>query len=262
MVKNVRIGSDPEFFIRNNNGKFISSIGIIPGVKNSAVQMKGLPDGFKSQIDNVLGEFNIPPVTSRQDLIDNMQKAKDWFNDFLHAKGLHVYNAASAVYEEDQLQTKESQEIGCDPDINCWTEQWNHKPEEYFSGLRTSGCHFHIGYDEPNVDDNFDLMCACDIMLGVPSILIDTDTERRQYYGKAGSFRHQKWGAEYRVLSGYFLSSPKLVGWCYDQLMRAVELVNSGQKLSPFGYDVQQIINENEVERAKEFCKQWQIELP
>lgn len=265
-VSNITIGADPEFFIKSKkDGKFISSIGIIPGVKKGAVPMEGLPKGFASQIDNVLGEYNIPPVKSKEEFSNSIKDALNWFNKFLENKELEVHCAASARYNEDQLASDEAKEIGCDPSLNCWTEQLQERPEVFAGNLRTAGTHIHIGYEDRNIDTNYDLMCACDMFLGVPSILIDTDTERREYYGKAGDFRHTKYGCEYRVLSGLFTKSKELTDWCYDQTMQAIDYVNSGKTFvneQELGQRVQNIINNNDTADALAFCKEYNINLP
>lgn len=49
--------------------------------------------------------------------------------------------------------------------------------------------HIHIGYDNPTIDFSKLLIRYMDMYLGVPSVLIDTDVNRRKYYGNAGSFR-------------------------------------------------------------------------
>lgn len=262
-VENVTIGADPELFIKNKKtGDYISAIGIIPGKKKDAVHMEGLPEGFACQIDNVLGEYNIPPVTTKEDFVQAIESAKEWFNNFLADRDLEIECAASARYDKDQLKSKEASEIGCDPSLSCWTENLTERPECFEGNLRTAGTHIHIGYKDKDINTNFDLMCACDIFLGVPSILIDRDTERRQYYGKPGDFRHTSYGCEYRVLSGLFTKSPIYTNWIYEQTMKAIDFVNKGKLDISIGDEVQRIINDNDIAAAVHFCDEYSIVIP
>lgn len=263
-VKNVTIGADPELFIKDKvSGKFVSAIGIIPGEKKKAVQMEGLPAGYKSQIDNVLGEYNIPPVTNKKDFIESFLKANEWFSNFLGDRNMTIENRASAIYDEDQLTDPKAKEIGCDPSFNCWTEQLTETPEKFEGRLRTAGTHIHIGYEGKNIDTNFDLMQACDVFLGLPSILIDTDAERRKYYGQPGDFRHTDYGCEYRVLSGLFTKNEEYTGWVWDQVMRAIDFVNNNEPFNPeVGINVMTIVKKNDIEMAKKICASLNIIIP
>ena len=65
--KNITIGSDPEFFVQNKDGKLISSIGVIDGTKDIPKRLKFLGNGFAIQKDNVLGEFKYLTGTVQRD---------------------------------------------------------------------------------------------------------------------------------------------------------------------------------------------------
>ena len=52
-------GCDPEFFLKDKTGKFISAIGLVGGSKE---EPKAIGNGCFVQEDNVAVEFNIPPV--------------------------------------------------------------------------------------------------------------------------------------------------------------------------------------------------------
>ena len=61
------IGSDPELFLFNTKtGKIVSAIDKIPGYK-FCPYTEGLPEGFGLQTDNILAEFNIPPVIGTEE---------------------------------------------------------------------------------------------------------------------------------------------------------------------------------------------------
>lgn len=96
-------------------------------------------------------------------------------------------------------------------------------------------------------------MKYCDLTLGLPSVFIDTDTERRKLYGKAGCFRMQRWGAEYRTLSSRMLQDDALDS-LYDGIERAVLLFNEEIPL-PESNLIQRCINNSDQVLAKHIIK-------
>lgn len=84
MLDNIyTIGSDPELFIFNNKTKkVVSAIDKIPGCKEEPYT-ENLPDGFGLQTDNILAEFNIPPVTSEDKFIHNIEFMKNYIDNIV-----------------------------------------------------------------------------------------------------------------------------------------------------------------------------------
>lgn len=83
----------------------------------------------------------------------------------------------------------------CDPDYCIYTEKQNEKPKDAdTTNIRSAGFHIHVGYDNPEVDRSLRLLFYLDAYLGLPSILIDKDVQRRTLYGKAGCFRLTDYG--------------------------------------------------------------------
>lgn len=262
-IQNYLIGSDPELFIKDNNNKIISSIGLIPGVKGEAHVPEGMSKGYGLQVDNILAEFNIPPTNDKVAFIKSMNQMKDFIDSFVKKKNPNygIYCYGSAIVEDDQLQSDEAKEFGCSPDYNAWTEDVNPKPDGESTNLRTTGCHFHIGYDNPDIELSVELVKILDMYLGVPSILIDPDDRRRQLYGKAGCFRITSYGVEYRTLSGYFISSDELIGYCFDQIVKAIEFFNMGGKVTEDKLDILECINNNNKEVAQKLVTKYQLNL-
>ena len=82
-IDNFTVGSDPELFIINEKtGKVVSSIGLIPGVKGEPWVGSDMPSGFGLETDNILAEFNIPPVTDCDNFVNNIQYMKDYDTSF------------------------------------------------------------------------------------------------------------------------------------------------------------------------------------
>ena len=261
----ITIGADPELFIINEKtNDVVSSIGLIPGEKGKPFEPKGYKKGFGIETDNILAEFNIPPASSADEFVNNITLMKNYINDYVKNinPDLGIQCIASRMVNKDQLQSKEAKLFGCDPDYNAYTEDVNPRPEGAKTNLRSAGFHVHVGYDNKNVRRSLKIVKMLDIFLGVPSVLLDKDTKRRSLYGKAGSFRLQPWGVEYRVLSSFMMSTPELTRFVYDQTFAAVR---SGELfLNGIGnrVDIQKIINENDTETAQHVCDLLGFMLP
>ena len=263
-ISNVTIGTDPELFIYDSfQNKVISSIGIIPGEKGRAFKPKGFKKGFGLQIDNILAEFNIPPVTSKEEFVNNICKMKDYIDKFVKTINPNYTILCKASYrvDEDQLQSPEAKLFGCCPDYNVYTERVNEAPQGECTNLRTTGTHIHVGYNNPDIETSLTLIRMMDVFLGIPSVVLDTDVDRRSLYGKAGCFRITPYGFEYRTLSGYFISSTSLMEFLYDQTMKCIESYNKGD-FSVLSLDhnlVQDIINKGDTNKAKEIIKKYNL---
>lgn len=103
------------------------------------------------------------------------------------------------------------------------------------------------------------LVQACDLIVGLPAVLIDRDPRqiwRRKLlgYGKAGEFREQKHGFEYRTLGPWPLTHPILAWWANAMVREALNLVLNDIDLAIKEkvkmLDVANAINTNSLERA------------
>ena len=114
-IDSFTVGSDPELFIINEKtGKVVSSIGLIPGVKREPWVGSDMPSGFGLETDNILAEFNIPPVTDCDNFVNNIQYMKDYITKYVKAKNpdLGIRCIASQVVDASQLQSEEAQLFG------------------------------------------------------------------------------------------------------------------------------------------------------
>ena len=82
----------------------------------------------------------------------------------------------------------------CDPDFCIYTGTVNEPGKLGKTTLRSSGFHIHIGYEQCNIDTSLAMLQYIDAFVGIPSIIYDTDAERRKLYGKAGCFRLCEYG--------------------------------------------------------------------
>lgn len=260
-LDNITIGSDPELFIINKNtGKVVSSIGLIPGEKGNAWRGDDMPAGFGLETDNIVAEFNIPPVTNMQSFVNNIEYMKNYIKKFVSDKNkdLGIKCSASELVDPEQLNSKQAKLFGCDVDYNAWTESANPKPEGNRTNLRSCGFHIHIGYDTPNIDTSLRLVKYLDTYLGLPSLFMDNDTRRRSLYGKAGCFRLTSYGVEYRVLSSAMMRDERTLRIVWSYLSRAIrEARNDGPYID--GETIQNIINNNNIELAKKALNSYGI---
>ena len=260
---NLTVGSDPEFFITNKEGKLVSSIGVIEGTKYDPQKLALLGAGFAIQTDNVLGEFNIPCSTTAHEAANSIAIMKAYISGFLSGKDLLPKYVASSTFDKSELNSAEARMFGCSPDYNAWTEDVNLKPDGNSTRLRSAGCHFHVGYDSPGEEESINVIKALDLFLGVPSILIDSDTKRRSLYGKSGCFRFCAFGCEYRTMSGFMLSSNELTKWCFDQIFIAMDFLNKNgiDEIQSDSELIQEAINDGNSEIAYALIEKYGINL-
>lgn len=88
--------------------------------------------------------------------------------------------------------------------------------------------HIHIGYlnkgEESNITDIENIVKVMDLLLGVQSVLLDMDKERRILYGKAGCFRFKPYGLEYRTLSNFWTLFDDRIKWAFENSILSVNI--------------------------------------
>lgn len=251
----MRLGADPEVFLQNEHGKFISSIGLIGGSKHAPKQCFGLPDGFTLQEDNVALEFGIPPASTANEFVSHIRAV---LHNGKITTGLKFSGLSCVIFPEDQMQTPEAFVFGCEPDYNAWSKKVNEKPDPPHPFMRSAGGHVHI---EAKLDP-IDVIRACDLFLGVPSILMDKGEERRKLYGKAGAFRPKSYGVEYRTLSNFWIFDEQLIRWVWRNTKRALNDVIEypGGNEGSLGMDIQRCINTGDKRLAHKLVKDFDLE--
>lgn len=259
LVDEVLIGSDPELFLWSESlNKFIPVCGLVGGTKESPLPITD--KGHALQEDNVAVEFCIPPCNNAKDFIDNINFVKNYLNDtILKPLDLITKCVASARFTAEQLDSIQAQTFGCDPDYNAWTMEQN-TVDKSDPALRTAAAHIHVGYKHPNVDTSLLIIQAMDLFLGIQSVLLDPDTERRKMYGKAGSYRFKIYGVEGRILSNFWLENDKLIKWAFDNTMKAIDFVNTGGIITN-PEDIIKCINTCNKDMAYEILDDYHIEI-
>jgi hypothetical protein len=255
----MRLGSDPEIFLQGRkDGQFKSIIGKIKADKWNPRQIEGMPQGFTLQEDNVALEFGVPPAASRDEFVRNIRGVL--LAGLKHLPGEKFSKLSCTIFPKEEMEHPSAHVFGCEPDFNAWTKQENGKPQPPHPFMRSAGGHVHI---ETKLN-RYNVIRACDLFLGVPSVLMDNGTERRALYGKAGAFRPKSYGAEYRTLSNFWIFKPKLIEWVWDNAERAVNLAakfEEAKKLIEDKDGIQQCINTGDKALAEQLCKKFDLEV-
>lgn len=256
--KIVLIGSDPELFV-GRQGVVDFAIGRVGGSKDVPRPV----DFGALQEDNVLLEYNIDPAASLEAFKHNMLAVLEQGRQVIAEHGLDVIMGLSShVFDINKLDEAGDAAwiFGCEPDHNGWTGEMNEFPTDVNPLLRTAGGHLHIGYshiEDVSFEKSSNIIKMCDYLMGLPSVLLDPDDQRKQLYGKAGACRYKSYGPEYRSLSNFWLKNDELLTWAYTNARASYErLEDLGRFEALFnGDEVQRIINTNDKFAAEAACR-------
>lgn len=262
----ITVGADVEVVLRDKGNNLVSSIGLIGGDKHFPFVV---PNG-NLQEDNVLAEFAIDPVEDKVSFVNNISSVLNSLKAKIEPMKLGYHVEASAVFPKEQLQHPLAQQFGCEPDFNAWTGKQNPRPLPSKVGdLRTCGGHIHVGFEfDPEADPKAqaELIQWMDVYLGLASVVLDEDTERRKVYGKAGAFRPKEYGVEYRVLSNFWIKSKELTEYVYDQTYLAYERYLNEKMIDRLGMRDQQAmagcINSGDASAARMYMSYFGVRLP
>lgn len=224
----LKVGTDAEFFLRNKNGSPVPVVGLLGGTKENPKPVPELGEGFAVQEDNVMPEVNIPAAADSASFVRDCGLIIAHLTNEMSRRDLVLDISGSAFFVPDLLQSLQAQTFGCQPDLNAHLRGENVIDRDNVllvkHGLRTAAAHVHLSFNvdgkAPPKGDNLirePIVMMCDFAYGLPSVLLDEDTLRRQLYGKAGSFRSKDYGIESRVMSNWWLRSPEYIKWVFDQ---------------------------------------------
>jgi hypothetical protein len=252
-MQSVTIGADIELFICDKQDNLLSAIDIIKATKDKPKQFK---NGAIFH-DNVAAEFNMLAHTNRTKFKRNIVSMMRRIQHAIAPNKLTTIS--SAKFPDNLLDNDEAREFGCNPDYDAWRKVRNEVPSgAAYSNFRSVGGHVHVGHPNlQSVDGITNVIRVMDILLGIPSIILDkTDgtEERRQLYGQAGSFRKTSYGVEYRTLSSFWVASGPLMDFVWDMAIIAAEIQLSHKSLSLIGRlgadNIPNIINNHDYDEA------------
>jgi hypothetical protein len=180
-------------------------------------------------------------------------------------------------FEPEFLKSKQAKMFGCMPDYNIYSSKENVVDTSSLNknNVRTAGGHIHIGLTNPNFHPmaRSSLVKGCDMYVGLPLTILEGTSQRKAFYGKAGSFRHKEYGIEYRTPSNVWLSSDNIKMWIFNQIkLVASDVVynlshNNQPRHERWIADTgensfQTIINSGLVDDAWDLCENYGIEIP
>lgn len=240
----ILIGADPEVFVKNAEGKNVSAHSFCPGTKDQPVQLTAR---CSVQLDGTAMEFNIEPTPDAAGFHENIMSALMNMRRYLPA-GHTLDISPSVEYDEETWAAipDSAKELGCNPDWDAYTGKQNPRPDGASTRLRTGAGHIHIGWIDPK-KEKIDplhpehLKACCILTSHLDRLLLplesrwDSDTRRRELYGKPGAFRPKPYGMEYRVLSNAWIRYPNVRRWMWSAVYATTRNLN---RASAYGHVV------------------------
>lgn len=256
----ITIGTDFEVPIIDKNNTPISAVGIVGGTKKEPLS---IGNGCGRQEDNVAAEFTMPPSTDFDSFMGYIQYCLNEGTKIIKKfnSDYRFYITSSLRYPESELRSEKAMEFGCEESMCVHTFMPSFRPEPAEVGnLRTFGFHIHIG----NIKEEYveDVVRWMDVLVGIPSLILDTDTERRKIYGNAGDFRFKPYGLEYRSLGSGLLANQESIRFVWDQTQVAVEQALKGNEIPIDMNLVKDVIDNQITSEAEKIIEHFNIEVP
>lgn len=220
----VKIGADPEFFLRNRKGLFISAHGYVPGTK---AEPHPLSKGAV-QLDGTAVEFNVHPTSNREEFAGNVKATLDEIRTMV-PRELDFAFLPSVVFKKgyfDKDIPDECKALGCTPDYSAERGGEVKHPPPNNTTMRTGAGHIHVGWTEdaewtndrgdPHFNRCIRTTRLFDAYLKLYLPWFDRDRRRFRMYGSGGAFRPKSYGVELRSPSNAWLRHPELWPWLHD----------------------------------------------
>jgi hypothetical protein len=228
------VGSDPEFFVLDKNGKPYPATPFAEGDKENPRPILELGKGFFEQRDNLSFEGNIPPSLSKENFINNITSLRNYFSSKVGKYGYSLSPNGVERFPKRMLNTKEGMEFGCSSVISIWDSNINNivslpTPSLKSVNYRVSGFHIHLGLQDcyPMGLSFYSIIVArlFDLFLTLPSHKIKDEPERLLSYGKYGMVRLKNYGVECRTLSTFF-TQKEYLPWVWDQIKKIEQFIS------------------------------------
>jgi hypothetical protein len=261
-INNYLLGADFELFLFDKDkNEVINAKKYVKGTKEKPFNFDKSNQFWCTSLDNISMEGNIPPCTTGEEFSKSIERVINFMNSKLPPNMVTVHDPAVYV-NPAYLNTKEARTLGCMETMNAYTLHPNDPPNGESTNLRTCCTHIHLSYDNINYMTSVEWIKACDLFLGIPSLIIEPSNPRRELYGKAGEFRFNYKTVEYRVLSSYFSQSEELRKWVFNNAVKAIDFINEGHNVNDISAELQQAITTNDTNIAKKLIEQFNIPLP
>lgn len=262
----LKIGADPELFIRNKkDGKLISADGLFEGTKENPFPVHC----GAVQVDGMAAEYNIIPATNQKEFVahnvvvlNELRKTIKKNNPTLDFE-FEFSPVAAFGAEYIAEQREEARRLGCTPDFNAYEGGIPNPTPNADLPFRTASGHIHVGWgSEYDINDPEHIEACCMMtkqldcfLMGILTIEGKEGAVRRELYGKAGAFRPKSYGVEYRVPSNVWLKDLNYMRLMFQNTQMAFnELMNGlrsyegveGSYAYDIGRSAQAIINKHE----------------
>lgn len=256
----ITVGCDPEVFLQEpNTGKIIPSTGLVGGSKEDP----RIVDCGAFQEDNVMAEINTTPASTVDEFVHNVTRVLQQLRECVSP--LELLIEPWVFLDADFVMDAGANRFGCSPDYNVYTGEENPPVDAAQAGLfRTASGNIHIGFDECDDHPSYrsNVIKALDVHLGVPSVLLEKDGERRRLYGKAGAYRPTPYGVEYRVPSNFWLKEEKYMRWVYNVAVTcAMNWYDRPIDVANIPY-IESLINDHDVGEAKRAVEYFGVLMP
>lgn len=257
----MKLGCDPEIFLVDAFGALKSSIGLIGGSKEDPRPLP-IGDGYAVQEDNVAIEFNIPPADSEDAFNEFIANALTFLSKEVKDRyGFEFSHRSAASFPKEELNVPEAFIFGCDPDYNAWTGRKNPRPRANDKALRSCGGHVHVGMPMSE-EETWKMGRLMDLFLGVPSVVLDDGSLRKQLYGKRGAMRVKPYGMEYRTLSNFWVFEERLRRWVFQATNKAKEALEQNYNVEKWDKYIYAAIDGNSREYAEHLIKTLNLHMP
>jgi hypothetical protein len=257
------IGCDPEvFFQHKHTGLPISVIDKLGGTKDKYLAIS--PDGHGVLEDNCAAEFNIPPAAELREFLGSVKYCIEYLQTVANKHDAELSVKASVQMPDTELEDPRAWQFGCEPDFDAYTGEINPRPYCDDVTLRSAGGHIHVGFKKGATKDEQENVIRClDFIVGIPSVMYDTDTKRRLLYGKPGAYRPKPYGVEYRTPSNFWLFDINYASWIFEATRRAVTFAQDNylDPKSELCAEVQEIINTSDTYRAQHMIGSHNVHL-
>lgn len=239
------VGNDPEILVMRR-GNILPAELLFGGEKEFTPLVRR---------DNAAVEFNFPANPCIQTVNEQIGNCFTDFVSLLKEVGIrtHIdrvsFRPTEEVNPKDLDRFRSLTEFGCNPSLVCFAGDVNESrprvnPRKILH--RSVGYHIHLGSRLPedfarsdaryrvanllHSNDRIRLVQMCDLFVGLPAILMERDERvplRRSTlgYGKAGEYREQPHGFEYRTLGSWPLVHPMWTWWANGAARDAFQIV-------------------------------------
>jgi len=261
MKFNTTFGHDVELCLLDKKAqKIVSAIPVLGRDKDDKID---LGDEYMYYHDNTLLEENSPVAQTKEEAKDIVKTLFKKIRKHL-GKNYDIACVPSYNFTKEECSHEKAMIVGCNAEFCAVNIEQVNPADLSETLLRTAGGHIavgRVGWEKCRSGDfllnpmtKINCVRAMDIFVGIPSIVLDNteaSKERKKLYGKCGRHRPKDWGFEYRVLSNFWVKTPKMVDLIYDLTMYSIERAENEDFQVVDINEVVHIIDDNDVDLAK-----------